>query len=581
MTPPLILLDTPQNTRLLRFGGFSGIIAAHDRASIEPALVALEAARAEGKFAAGYFSYELGYALEPRLAHRLPAIPKAPYLWFALFESQEEVEPATIAPKGRAWLGPLRHGWSRADYTDHFARTHRFIAAGDIYQANLSFRAQAELMGDPLTLWLALRAKAAIRHGAFIDDGEYQILSLSPELFFDISATGQLRARPMKGTAPRGSEPSSDAAARAHLAMSAKDRAENLMIVDLLRNDLGRIAQTGSVAVENLFAVETYPTLHTMVSTVTAQLKPATTITQLLHALFPCGSITGAPKIRAMEILHDLETSQRGVYCGAIGHFAPDGSASFNVAIRTLTVKDRMCELGIGGGVVWDSRADAEYDECLLKARFIDAARTPLTLIETLRYAQTFTRLDLHLVRMAHSAQTFAIPFDRETALQILNAAVAGANTDLRVRLTLDETGHFACTTTPIGEAPTHWNFTLSPHRVQSSDQLLRHKTTWRDLYKSEHARAARETSSDEVLFLNERGELAEGSRSNIFLRQNGRLYTPPQSAGLLNGCLRQELLANADCTERTLYPADLTTGEIYLGNSLRGLIRSYPAGPV
>ncbi|HTO40044.1 MAG TPA: aminodeoxychorismate synthase component I [Rhizomicrobium sp.] len=577
MAPPLILLDTAQNDRLLGFHGFRGIVAANDRAAIEPALAALEAARAEGAFAVGYFSYELGYALEPRLASRLPGVPNVPLLWFALFDKREEIEPAALAPKGRAWLGPLSHGWSRADYAARFERTHRYIADGDIYQANLSFRSQAPFVGDPLALWLTLRAKAAVRHGAFIDNGDLQILSLSPELFFEISATGQLRARPMKGTAPRGAEPSSDAAARAHLAMSAKDRAENLMIVDLLRNDLGRIAQTGSVAVENLFTVETYPTLHTMVSTVTAQLKPATPIRDVLHALFPCGSVTGAPKIRAMEILHDLEDTQRGVYCGAIGHFAPDGSASFNVAIRTLTVKGNACELGIGGGVVWDSRADAEYDECLLKARYTDAARKPFVLIETLRYAEGFTRLDLHLARMAHSAQTFSIPFQRADALHALHAAVAPAKGALRVRLTLDEAGAFSCTSTPMGDAPTQWSFALSPQSVQSSDQLLRHKTSWRETYEAEHARLARETGSDEVLFLNERGELAEGSRTNIFLRLKDQLYTPPQSAGLLNGCLRQELLASGDCAEKTLTLADLQGAEIYLGNSLRGLIRSYP----
>ena len=240
-----------------------------------------------------------------------------------------------------------------------------------------------------------LRARSAAAHGAFIDDGERQILSLSPELFFDLSPDGQLTAKPMKGTIARGADLQSDADARAALAASVKDRAENLMIVDLLRNDLGRIAEIGSVRVEDLFAVETYPTLHTMVSTVKARLKPGSDIAAIVRALFPCGSITGAPKIRAMEIIRELEASPRGVYCGAIGHFAPDGSARFNVAIRTLTIRGGAGELGIGGAVVQDSASGAEYDECLLKARYYEAARRPLELIETLRWSpdEGFVRL--------------------------------------------------------------------------------------------------------------------------------------------------------------------------------------------
>ena len=579
VSAPYILLDTPQKWRLLRFGSPCAVIQAWGPADIGAALDALEAARARGQYAAGYFSYELGYALEPRLRPLLPPTPAVPLLWFAVFDGCEAVGAADLAPQGRAYAGPLAHEWSRAEYRPRFERTHRYIADGDIYQANLSFRSRFRFAGDPLALWMDLREQAAVTHGAFIDDGRQQILSLSPELFFDISPAGVLRAKPMKGTAPRGREPSADAAARAHLAMSAKDRAENLMIVDLLRNDVGRIAQMGSVAVENLFAVETYPTLHTMVSTVTAQLKPQTTIAQIVQALFPCGSVTGAPKIRAMQVIRELEQSPRGIYCGAIGHFAPDGSASFNVAIRTLTLRGQEGELGIGGGLVWDSRDDAEYDECLLKARYYEAARKPLGLIETLRHepGKGFARLDLHLARMQASAAVFGIAFDRAAALRTLEDAIGGTSDARRVRLTVDEAGMFACTTAALGEAAQQWAYAVSPRRVNSGDLLLRHKTTWREMYEDEHTRLAREQGCDEVLFLNERDELAEGGRSNIFARIGGQLFTPPQSAGLLNGCLRQEMLASGVCKERSLTLADLEGGEIFLGNSLRGLIRAHP----
>ncbi len=576
---PTILLDTPQTGRLLRFGRASAIIEAHEPAAIGPALAALELARAEGKYVAGYFSYELGYVLEPKLAPLLLEARAVPLLWFAVFDTCEEVSDTDLVPVGKAYAGPLWHEWSREEYRTRFERTHRYIADGDIYQANLSFRSRFRFAGDPLALWMALREQAAVTHGAFIDDGQLQILSLSPELFFHISPSGLLTAKPMKGTAPRASEPSADAAARAHLAMSAKDRAENLMIVDLLRNDVGRIAQTGSVAVENLFAVETYPTLHTMVSTVTAQLKPETGIAQIVQALFPCGSITGAPKIRAMQIIRALEESPRAIYCGAIGHFAPDGSASFNVAIRTLTLHGQEGELGIGGGLVWDSRADAEYDECLLKARYYEATRKPLELIETLRHepGTGFVRLDLHLARMQESAEVFGIAFDRGTALQTLDSAVANAVGARRVRLTVNEAGAFSCTTAPLGEAASQWTYAISPKRVNSGDLLLRHKTTWREMYEEEYARLSQEQRCDEVLFLNERGELSEGSRTNIFVRLDGKLFTPPQSAGLLNGCLRRELLVSGECEERTLTLRDLQSGEGFLGNSLRGLIPAHP----
>ena len=579
---PSVFLDdaSPGREHLSRFGGFRDAIVAREPEEVPAALAAIEKARRDGFHVAGYFAYELGLLLEPKLARLLPARCDVPLLWLGVFENMETVDGRVTDVlaadvRGRAYAGPLRHEWNEDEYQTRFDRAHHYIADGDIYQANLSFRSRFSFAGDPLALYLKLRERSKAAYGAFIDDGERQILSLSPELFFKLSTDGELTAKPMKGTIARGSGAESDAAAKASLAASEKDRAENLMIVDLLRNDLGRIAEIGSVSVPELFAVETYPTLHTMVSTVTAKLKPAVDVATILRAVFPCGSITGAPKIRAMEVIRELEASSRGIYCGAIGHFAPDGSARFNVAIRTLTIRDGEGELGIGGAVVRDSRSGSEYDECLLKARYYDSARRPLELIETLRWSsdEGFVRLDAHLDRMARSAKVFGIPFDRERLV-----LPRGDDEDLRVRMTLNEEGAFACTTAPLGKSPSRWRYAISPKRVQSGDLLARHKTNWREFWEGEAQRLARETGCDEVIFLNERGEVAEGSRSTVFVKRGDTLLTPPLSAGILDGVLRLELIAQGKCREATLTPDDLRKGDVYFGNSLRGLIEAMPA---
>jgi para-aminobenzoate synthetase/4-amino-4-deoxychorismate lyase len=531
------------------------LIRADGPKDVPQALVAMEAARAEGRWLAGWFAYELGYVLEKRLEPLAPA--SGPLLSFGVFDA-----PCTARPQagGRAYAGPLRPEWDVDAYSTAFCSVKKYIEVGDVYQANLSFRANFSFAGDPFVLYEDLRRSSAAPHCAYIDEGERQILSLSPELFFQLTADGVATARPMKGTGPRE-------AGSAALVASAKDRAENLMIVDLIRNDLGRIAEIGSVAVPDLFAVESYPTLHTMVSTVTARLKPHITIAGILRALFPCGSVTGAPKIRAMEILRALEASPRRAYCGAIGHFAPDGSARFNVAIRTLTLEQGQGQLGIGGGVVQDSRALSEYAECLLKARFYEAARRPLELIETLRFEGDFVRLDRHLARMAASAKVFGLAFDEQAARRALWECVAGRAGPLRIRLTLDEAGVHRAGAAALAPNPAHWRYAISDRRVHSGDLLLRHKTNWRDLYEAEAARHA----TDEVIFCNERGELTEGARSNIFVRRAGKLLTPPLSAGVLDGRLRAELIEQGACEEAVLTPSDLE--DVWLGNSLRGLI--------
>jgi para-aminobenzoate synthetase/4-amino-4-deoxychorismate lyase len=537
------------------------VLAADVPSQVPGVLDAVEQALAQGHFVAGWLGYELGYALEQRLA---PQARREPLLRLGVFAAPTAEVPT---PAGRAWAGPLSPEWDAAAYGARFAAVKDYIAAGDIYQANLSFRARFPVLGDPHALYEQLRTQSGAGHCGFVDDGTRQILSLSPELFFDLAADGTLTVRPMKGTAPRAGN---NVAERAALAASPKNRAENLMIVDLIRNDLSRIGS--GVAVSDLFKVETYPTLHTMVSTVTATKRDGVGAADILRALFPCGSVTGAPKIRAMEILHDLETSPRGAYCGAVGCFAPDGSARFNVAIRTLTIGGNRGELGIGGGVVQDSQSRSEYDECLLKARFFEAARAPLELIETLGWKNGFLRLDQHLARMAKSADAFAMTFDAAAARAAVEAAVKGKTGPQRVRLTLNEAGIHQATAHDLAPNPPHWTYALSPERTDSRDVLLRYKTSRRELYDRAHP------GVDEMIFQNERGELTEGARSNIFVERDGILLTPPLDAGVLPGILRAELIAEGRAVEATLTPDDLD-GEVWFGNSLRGLIRALKPG--
>jgi para-aminobenzoate synthetase/4-amino-4-deoxychorismate lyase len=549
----VILDDGPRRV----FSAPLAVIRADTAAEVPAALAVVGTALGQGHHVAGWLGYELGYALEPRLGGADGAL-----LRLGVFAAPA----ADIAPAaGRAYAGPLQAEWDAAAYGARFATVKDYIAAGDIYQANLSFRAGFAFAGEPRVLYEQLRGPSGAGHCGFVDDGARQILSLSPELFFDLTADGRLTARPMKGTAPRGGD---DEAERNALAASPKDRAENLMIVDLIRNDLSRIAQKSSVEVSGLFEAQTYPTLHAMVSTVTAKKREDAGIADILRALFPCGSVTGAPKIRAMEILRQLESSPRGVYCGAIGHFAPDGSARFNVAIRTLTIAGGRGALGIGGGVVQDSRSESEYAECLLKARFFEAARRPLELIETLRWKDGFQRLEEHLARMRASSAVFGLAFDAAAARAALDAAVAGRRGALRTRLTLNESGAHRASAHDLPPNPTHWTYAVSPQAMDSGDLLLRHKTSWRELYESE----AKRLGSDEVIFCNQRGALTEGARSNIFVKRGDILLTPPLEAGVLPGVLRAELVAQGKAREAVLMPSDLA-GEIWFGNSLRGLI--------
>ncbi|WDR01822.1 aminodeoxychorismate synthase component I [Devosia algicola] len=561
------------------------ILCAYDADSAGAALERLQSAQAEGQWAAGYFAYELGYLFEERLTHLLPAVTPTPLLWFGLYDAPQKFDRDSVL----AWLEAQTDGNTRgrvinirpslnvADYAEAFAAIKFYIAAGDVYQINLTFKALFELEGDAVALYRDLVRQQNVAYGALIATKSHTILSRSPELFIASSA-GTLRARPMKGTRPRGRSIDDDELDRTALANDPKNRAENLMITDLLRNDLGRIAHIGTVEVTDLFSVETYRSLHTMTSGITATLRPGLGTSQILANLFPCGSITGAPKMRAMEIIASLEAGPRGLYTGAIGYFAPSGDFCLNVAIRTLMIdQDGHGEIGIGGGIVADSILEAEYDEALLKMKFLTDPPVPVALIETMRWDadEGYYLLDRHLDRLLASCRYFRIECQRQQLEELLAATARDfAGTTVRVRLLLDEVHGPSISAVPLPPNPAVFRFCLSPEPLQSGSIWLAHKTTNRAFYDEPRQAAAAQFGVDEVVFCNETGELTEGSITNIFVERDGVLLTPPLSAGLLPGTLRAALLASGRASEARLIPADLTRGDsIYLGNSVRGLL--------
>ncbi|MBN9290538.1 MAG: aminodeoxychorismate synthase component I [Hyphomicrobium denitrificans] len=568
------------------------IIRADGPEEVDAALAALTSGLARGLHAAGFFSYELGYLLEPRLASLLPERRKMPLLWFGLYTSPRELMGSEVQEWlnqeaiGNPTLGELAHSWDSASYLKRFEQVQNNIKSGDIYQLNLTFKAKFNLQGSPLALYRDLRLKQRVAYAGIVDTGDVTILSASPELF--IKQDGRvIETRPMKGTAPRAGTLDADSEVRAALSKDVKNRAENLMIVDLMRNDLGRISDPGSVSVTDLFTVETFKTLHQMTSGVRAELKPGIGLVDVLKAIFPPGSITGAPKIRAMELIRELETEARGVYCGAIGRFSPDGTALLNVAIRT-TVIDRKGagEMGIGSGIVADSDGIKEYAECLLKMKFLTDPVRRFELIETMLHEpeKGIWLRGYHLARLAASAAYFGFVFDASKVHDAIESAISGhTNERLRVRLLLDEDGGVTVTTAPQPAAPADavMRYVVSDSRLNSTDLFLYHKTTRRELYDREWKHYADTLGADEVIYLNEAGELAEGSRTSIFIARDGKLLTPRLAAGVLPGTLRAALIDEGRAEEARLTIQDLNgAAEIYLGNSVRGLVRAEPLVP-
>ena len=549
------------------------IITAHTPGEVAAALARMEICRAQGQYLAGHLAYELGYVFEDKLRPLMPENMDTPLLQFGVFDGFTD---AGLPAQAGGQINGLEPDWDYAAYKNCFDKVMAWIRAGDVYQVNLTFPMHGAYQGDAASIYAKLKSAQPVKYGGVISLGGADIVSLSPELFFEMQG-GKISMRPMKGTARRGETEAQDLALAQALQQDTKNRAENLMIVDLLRNDLSRIAAAGSVSVSDLYTIETYPSLHTMTSGIAAEV-PDIPFADILQALFPCGSVTGAPKIRAQEIIRELEHSPRGAYCGAMGLIDPDGYSRFNVGIRTLSLRrDGSCKYAVGSGVVADSDAQDEYDECLLKAAFL---KDGFGLIETLGWHEQtgFMWLDLHMARLEKSASELGFQYSETEVLQALNAAVASLSGAHKIRLELSKDGNFEITVEvlQIANPDIPWDIALSKNPVASSDTLLSYKTTRRHFIDGELRRLKKLTGCDEVLLFNERGELCEGNYTNVFIVKDGRMLTPPIISGLLPGVLRQALIASGQARELVMTIEDVKNAdEIYIGNSVRGLIRA------
>ncbi len=547
----------------------------------------IERALAEGAYVAGYLAYECGEGLKriDRCDMRSTNLPPA---WFGVYrkafvfdhrsgefegESPEEFLAKDMPPSQSYEIRNLRFGLTGKQYAEKIAAIHEYIRSGDTYQVNFTDCMRFDFSGSVEALFGALVENQPVQYGALLHGENWHILSFSPELFFR-RRERRIVTRPMKGTVRRGADNAEDDALARWLTSDLKNRSENVMIVDLLRNDLGRICEYGSVRVDELFAVEKYETLFQMTSTVSGTLRPEVRSSGIFESLFPCGSITGAPKHRTMEIIHELERGPRGVYTGAIGFFSPAREAVFSVPIRTVVLENDRGTMGVGSGIVIDSSAEGEFRECLLKSEFLARREETFQLLETILWNDGYGLLSLHLERMESSAVYFGFHFDREAILAALEGEekLFAAGARIKVRVLLDRGGAITVTHVPVVEQAKSGRVAVSEFRVSSSDRMLRHKTTRRQLFDQQYEEAL-QRGYDEVLFLNERGEVTEGAISNVFIEKEGRWFTPPVACGLLPGTYRRHLLeTRPEASERILRLEDLASADaIYICNSVRG----------
>ena len=545
----------------------------------------LESRLGQGCSLAGWIGYEVGALLDPALALcQWPTDPDRLLGWFGVYRAPErfsrhEVEAMGLDASAEGFsVSGLDFDLSRDEYIGRIEEIREEIAAGNVYQVNFTGRFRFSFQGSPVALYAAMKRQQPSPWSAFLNTGVSQVLSFSPELFFTLDGRS-IETMPMKGTAPRGGTPEEDLASRDGLGLCEKNRAENLMIVDLLRNDLGRVCRPGSIEASSLFETRTYPTLHQMVSTVRGELRGSTTMHELFRALFPSGSVTGAPKVRAMNLIRSLEKSPRGVYTGAIGFMIPEGRTVFNVAIRTIELEGGHGVYGTGSGIVWDSDPRQEYFECMLKARILsERAADASGVFETILWNGAYLLLEEHLDRMATSAAILGLGFDRSAAtaaLEGLETGMVEAGGAFRVRLQLKRDSGLTVASEPFSLESTSRpvRIRIAPGRVWSGDPLLRHKLTSRQRYDQAY-RESLDQGFGECLFLNERDEVTEGAISNIVARIDGRWVTPPESSGLLNGVYCRYLLRTRPwITERAVTIDDLRRADLLLiCNALRGI---------
>jgi para-aminobenzoate synthetase/4-amino-4-deoxychorismate lyase len=551
-------------------------------------LRAIERAVAGGLHAAGFVSYEAAPAMDTALSTHPGGT--LPLVWFGLFRRMTQGEKGDRsnlcqAPggplRGKLALSPFSGGgflvgpWqpsvTRDEYAASLDRIRDYIARGHTYQVNYTFRLRATFAGDAWSFFRRLAAAQRGKYAAYIDTGRHVLCSASPELFLRLDGD-VLLARPMKGTAARGLGSAEDRQRRAALAASPKDRAENAMIVDMMRNDLGRIAATGSVRVVSAFDVEKYPTVYQMTSTVAC--RTAAPLEEILRAAFPSASVTGAPKVRTMQIIRELEADARGVYTGAIGWLAPGQRARLSVAIRTVTI-DRAAgtaEYGVGGGIVWDSNPAGEYAECASKAAVLTTEIPQFQLLETLLYETGggYFLLEGHLRRLAESADYFDFALDlpevRRRLGRCAESLPAGAH---RVRLLVGRQGQVSLESSPApGEPLVPWRLRLAERAIRGDNVFLYHKTTCRDVYEAARAAAG---DCDDVVLYNEQGQVTETTIANLVVEKDGRMVTPPVACGLLPGVFRAHLVETGQVAEEIVSLEDLRRcTRLFVVNSLR-----------
>ncbi|MDD5504582.1 MAG: aminodeoxychorismate synthase component I [Candidatus Omnitrophica bacterium] len=561
------------------------IISCYDSKLLRLSIDKIEKMLKNGYYAAGFLSYEAGLALEPSLWRN--RVYDFPLLWFGVFKKPViyDGKKARFSDEGFAGQGlglsDIKADTAKKEYIRSIADIKRRIEEGLTYQVNRTFKLKSRFKGSVPKLYAGLRQKQKVSYAAFIKFGKGHILSFSPELFFRLN-NGLITVRPMKGTMPRGRSLKEDTRNARLLYGCPKNRSENIMIVDLLRNDLGRISREGSVRARDIFEIEKYETLFQMTSTVKARIRPEISLYEFFAAVFPSGSVTGAPKIRTMRIIDEIESSERGIYTGGIGFLTPDNSGIFNVAIRTMFLNKATgkAEMGIGSGIVYDSDGDNEYEECILKASFLTERPAGFSLIETMlwRPARGFTLLGLHLKRLSESARYFDFIYERRAIVKYLKdiSSSFDRTKDYRVRLLLAKDGRPRADYSIIREDNAPKQVIISAIKTRSSDKWLFHKTTNRNVYESEYNKHKKLGYYD-VLFLNEKGQVTEGAISNVFIEKNNTYYTPPLECGVLNGVYRRFLIAKSglDIKEKVMYPEDLLKADnIYLTNAVRGMAK-------
>lgn len=548
----------------------------------------------------GYLSYEAAYSLEERLQKLKISKGKRPLPlgWFGVFEKPYIFDHLT----GR-WTPSLRSGVDTRSfplkndieapriyhtikpdvYSEKIEAIKRLIASGDTYQVNFTYDVNVKSRLSPFSLYRYLRENQPTPFCAYVQNEFGHVLSYSPELFFSTHGRA-VTVKPMKGTAGRGRTSQEDRRIASELAVDGKNTAENIMIVDLLRNDLGRICEFNTVRVKRLFEVETLPTVHQMTSTVSGKMRRTTTFTEIFKSIFPCGSVTGAPKIRTMEIINSLETGKRGVYCGALGYISPKGRSVFSVPIRTLqrAGKSSFWRYRVGSGIVWDSDAEKELEECRAKCGFIVRRRPCFEIVETILLSKgSYLYLRDHLKRMRATAGYFGFPWDSAKISGLLEKTRRKFYNKyhMRIRILLHKNGSFSLEHYRLDGTPSRRSSRLliSKRTVDENDPFLFHKTTYRPWYLKAMERAGRGECVD-MIFTNSKGMVTEGSMNNIFVLKDKVFYTPPVECGLLAGVLRKQLVSRGRCREKILSVKDLKTADaVYCGNSVRGLVRVYP----